>query len=215
MKRVLALLPLLAAGAVASAQVGAIVSVDAKFTGLKLGGSGKVTIDGKEMNLGVGKLGFDVTHDGKTSSITTICASLTSVLDDKSHVYNADLTPDDFSPNGRAGKIVSSYFATANTKEKAIGLQLAVWEALSDNGSSYSNSGRFGASSTFGSVGEQGSALYWADQFYGANTGRSAWMKTSAAGGQSQMTPVPEPTSLAIIAVGGAALLRRRRRNSR
>lgn len=214
MKRVLPLLTLLAVAGISSAQVGAISSVDAKFTGLKLGGTGKVTIDGNEMNVGVGKLGFDFTQNGKTTSILTVCASLTSILNNDSHNYSMNLTPADFSPTGRAGKIVGTYFAQADTAVKAQGLQLAVWEALTDNGSTFSNSGRFSANSSFGSTTQQGTALYWASQFYSANSGQAVWAKTSASGGQSQMTPVPEPASLAALAVGGAALIRRRRRNS-
>lgn len=211
MKRSLLLIAPLALVSAAHAQVGQIASVDAKFTGLKLGGAGKVTIDGKEMNLAVGKLGFDVNYGGKTTSVLTVCASLTSMLDSGSHGYGLNLTPSDFSAEGRAGKIVGTYFAQADTAEKAQGLQLAVWEALSDNGSTFDNGGRFRAGTEFGAVSQQGSALYWANQYYAANSGQAAWLKTSAAGGQSQMTAVPEPASLCALAIGGAALLRRRR----
>ena len=211
MKRILTLVAPLALVAAAQAQVGAIASVDAKFTGLKVGGAGKVTINNSEMNLGVGKLAFDVTAKGKTSSILTVCASLTSILNQDSHSYSLDLTPDDFTPEGRAGKIVATYFGQADSAAKAQGLQLAVWEALADNGATFKNDGKFKVDLGFGSAGEQGSALYYANQYYGATSGRAAWLKTSAHGGQSQMTPVPEPASLCALAIGGAALLRRRR----
>lgn len=215
-KRYLTFLPLFALAGAAHAQVGAIATVDMKFTGLKLGGTGKVTVDGKEMNVNVGKLGFNLTEKGKTTSVMTVCASLTSILDNGMHEYKIYMTPNDNSGASRAGKIVSTFFDAANTKEKAMGLQLAVWEALTDNGATFSNGGRFKASSSFGSVTQTGSAMYWADQFYSAKSGTAAWLKTpDNCGGQSQMTPVPEPASLAALAVGGAALLRRRRRNRR
>ena len=79
------------------------------------------------------------------------------------------------------------------------------------NPPTFDNGGKFHAGTEFGAVGQQGTALFWANQYYTATSGQAAWLKTSATGGQSQMTAVPEPASLCALAIGGAALLRRRR----
>lgn len=203
----LSLLAVAALSGSARAQVNG--TLDATYKRFELGGSGKVTLDGKELNIGVGKLGFDVANGGK---FTSVCGDLLSTLDGNSHSYALSLTPDDFSPLGRAGKIVGSYFTAATTNEQAQGLQLAVWKALYDNGASFSTGSRFTASADFGSVGTAGSALNFAKTYYdGAQSGRAVFAATGAGGGQSQLTPVPEPASLCALAIGGAALLRRRK----
>ncbi len=208
MKRFLLTLTLAALAVASQAQING--SLDATYKRFELGGNGRVTIDGAEKNIGVGKLGFDLANGGQR---TSVCADIFSTLDGGSHTYDLSLTPNDFSPLGRAGKIVASYFNIATTAAQAQGLQLAVWESLYDNGSTFgSGAGRFQLSGDFGDVAQAGSAANFAKTYYeGAKSGQAVFTRTGAAGGQSQLAPVPEPASLCALAIGGAALLRRRR----
>lgn len=116
----------------------------------------------------------------------------------------------------RAAAIISADFGSANTNDKAAGLQIAVWAAIYDNSGNLATDLSTGA---FQAQGLSAGVLSAANTYYGDRNGsgiakyfgfghdeNGAWT-----GGQAQMTPVPEPASLATLALGAVALLRRRR----
>ncbi len=113
----------------------------------------------------------------------------------------------------KAGRMVTSFYGDAiSNNTKAAALQLALWEVL------HETSGTFDL--TAGDVKLDASTSNYAAlisqaasyETMPASTG-DAWRYVSTEGGfQGQMTPVPEPASLAILGVGLTTFLRRRRR---
>lgn len=115
-------------------------------------------------------------------------------------------------PNGlRAAWLFNTYAGTVDSNVKGAALQLAIWDVVTDNGDGFGagnlKSSEGGALMTLAnsylsaSAGMSGNALWLEAQNHGENHNRN----------QNLMTAVPEPSSIAAIFVGAAALLRRRR----
>lgn len=170
--------------------------------------TGTVTLDGNSKNVYIGAINFT---DG-TNSLMTYCADLASPLNGSGHNYNlSSVDFGDVTGLGLAARIVAIHYDVANTADKQAGLQLAVWSALYDNGASFSASGvRFQVNS-----GVNANALNFASTYYLAGVSASPtnsvdFYATAQAGGQSQLHAVPEPASMAVLALGVAGVLRRR-----
>ncbi len=185
-----------------------------KFLGTNLGNNTdqiSFTLGGSQSeSVYAGILDFkDTTTDQK---IYTICADLTSTLNGYSHSYSASYTdPTGNTPIDEAGKIVSAYILSATTADEQAGLQLAVWSALYNGGSTLNLNGNFSAS------GYNSATLGYAQSYYSAvnnSFGSAEYFSTSSEGGQSQLTyqSVPEPASFGAIAVGLLGLVAKRRR---
>lgn len=109
-----------------------------------------------------------------------------------------------------AGNMVAADFASVDTADKAAGMQLAIWEVRYDDPSNANpdfNSGNFTASGLSSGVLTAANA-YWQDRF---TPGNALFIRAEDGLGQDQLTPVPEPSSIAVLAIGGIVLLRRRK----
>lgn len=173
-----------------------------------------VTLNGNKDQVYAGALQF------KTStgdSLISYCADLSASLDSSSHSYTYSGTgTSNSSPIDIAGSILSDNFGLATTADEQAGLQLAVWSAIYNDGSIYTDqTGAFHLKGV--NQGNFNSVESYAAQYYtsGYNFPNSAWYyQASSEDGQSQLAPeaVPSPSSFGFIAIGIAGLIARRRR---
>ncbi|MEI8281473.1 MAG: PEP-CTERM sorting domain-containing protein [Armatimonadota bacterium] len=197
---------ILAVASVANAQ-------SLKFTGTQLGSvnSGTINVNGTTETVAMGALTFST----GSGSIVTYCADATSPLNSNSNPYSVGpVNMTNGTGLALAAKILASGFSSAISADQQQGLQLAVWDALYDNGASF-NAGT-GNMKVVSGVGA--SALSFASSYYSAGVSSSATsgvelFKASGAGGQDQLHVVPEPASLAVLGLGVFGLIRRRRTN--
>lgn len=186
-----------------------------KFTGMDLANphTVSITVNGTgPVSVKAGRLTFT---DG-ADTISTYCADALRFLNHSFNNYNS-LTLDTTGVNGlaRAGRILGHAFNDANTANKQAGLQLAIWSALYDNGSSFSDNG-----TNFKVSNANAQTLSLAEMYYAAgnqqlpNTTAVRFYEGVGNHAQSQMTVqcVPEPASMAALGLGLATIVRRRRK---
>lgn len=182
------------------------------FTGLAAHETVDVNIFSNQMNgVGAGLYMFNTTAFG---NILTVCADLLH------QIHNGDSwNCDHFNTQGfgggieLAGNIVAQKFAgvvnaATDQNAQACGLNLAVWDAIYDGGAVFD-----AANGNFLVTNASASALGYAAIYYTAisTSGNAIYMQPDPLGaGQGQLT-VPEPTSIAALAIGALALRRRRR----
>jgi hypothetical protein len=115
--------------------------------------------------------------------------------------WDVNLTPlpdPNLNNGGRAAYLYSTYYNTLTSNDDAAGLQLAVWDIITDNGDGLS-SGDFRASNV--STGAVTAANNYLSESAG-KTGSATWM-VSTGGKQNLLCPhsasVPEPGSMAFL----------------
>ncbi|MFZ4508631.1 MAG: PEP-CTERM sorting domain-containing protein [Fimbriimonas sp.] len=116
-----------------------------------------------------------------------------------------------------AAKLFNQFASTIDSNEKGAGLQVAIWDAITDGGDGV-NSGNFYDEGTDSAI------LGYASSFLSYDLSSTsdeayAYLATSHPGNRNQnmigtlpdpTAPVPEPASLTALALGVGAILRRR-----
>jgi hypothetical protein len=205
------LLPtILAAGLMIS---GSAEAIDLTYTGMSLpnAATASISVNGSSFrSVYAGQINFSSSN----GSLSTYCGEALATLNGASNRY--DVSQLTLTPNtnlGKAGTILANNQAGAITAAQQAGLQLAVWEAIYDGGATFdaSNAG-FKAKNVSSEI------LGFASQYYATfsttPTNSVTFFGSTGAGGQSQMTAVPEPMTVAALGMGSLALLRRRRKSA-
>ena len=192
--------------------VGTASAVNLTYVGPALSGedTGTISLNGSSEAVNIGALSFT---DGVTT-FSTYCADLTSFVDGSAHGYSASST----SPTGTtgidlAGRIVAVNAGNALTADQSAGLQLAVWSAIYNGGTSFNANGAH-----FGVTGVSNAVIADATSYYLAANGTvgsaSYYNIASGQGGQSQLAvqPAPEPACMALVVMGAIGAAKRRRK---
>lgn len=191
-----------------------VAHANIQFVSLDLGTGQGINYAGNGMNVFAGKLNFlDLSSN---TAFKSVCGDLGNMINYGQSWNATRVLASSVSPNmGRAGHIVANAFHLPTTNDEATGLQLAVWEAVYDSGTNGGTTPDF--TSGIFKCGVSGTALAKAQEYYAfVNTPGDAYyfMPNPTNAGQGQLTPVPEPATIASFGLGGLLLLRRRNRRS-
>ncbi len=188
-----------------------VAQANITFLSADIGQSVSIKYNSVVKGVFAGKLKFRDTATNKT--FLSVCCDLQHFIS-SGQSYNVNTLGTAAQSGGLklAGNIVAAMFTGATTNLQAAALQLAVWEATYD-GVSNGTQPNFGNGVFEATI--SGSLLNQAKTYYSAisTPGNALYLKPSPTnGGQAQMTAVPEPATMLVIA--GALLARRARRKA-
>ena len=173
------------------------------FVGADLGNDYDLTYNHQTLDVFVGSLTF--TLDNSKTKFQTFCVDLNHVIT-PGQSYAVDvlntLGLSNSSVYRLAGDIYDDGIKTATDANHSAALQIAIWTEVYGNKFSLK-----GVSSTVQS--EANSYLTNGLKFKGA----ANYYEETANCGQSQIGPVPEPSTFAVLGIGGFGLLLRRKRS--
>lgn len=172
----------------------------------------KVVYNGQQEKVLAGELQFSqIDHN----FLFTYCSDLGTSLGDGNLKYSVHET----NPTGTtgidlAGRILEANFSVATTAHQQAALQLAIWSALYNGGSTFNSNGH-----DFKVKDGNQAVLTQASNYYTAGThfvGSALWYKGEGDGAQGQLgyQAVPLPASIGFLAMGILGLAAKRRQNS-
>lgn len=191
----------------------------ARFTRVGLAVTGTSTLDGFSRTIPTGQLFYEYEDNGVHGTFSALCAQFPQPVNTQYLQYSSALAPLGYRGAGfdHAARIAGSYFDGAVSPSEAAGVQLAVWEALYDDGPVLDLSAGHFVTSSFGAMTDFGSPAYFAALYYQPPGGQAYDVQFPAGPtGQATLTtgftPVPEPASMAALGLGALGLMRRRKR---
>lgn len=186
---------------------------DLKFTGLGLRDALtiKIALNGGEFKNT--KAGILKMTDG-TQTFESYCADVFSPMNTSYHSYTSSTVNFDAGTNlAMAGRIVANSYFDATTANQQAAMQIAIWSAIHNGGSSLDVNG-----SAFKVTGVSSEVLSLAKLYFDKGfenpINSATYFASSEAGAQSQImaNPVPEPGTMLVLGAGVAALVASRRK---
>lgn len=184
-----------------------------RFDGTSGGQNVNITYLGNNRGVFAGRLAmFNLVT---STSLFTYCGDLDNTISNGQSWNCTPILAAAHSANmGLAGSILATNIAAAVSDDQKAGLQLAIWEAVYDGGVN-------GGTADFGTGDFKTSAnatiLGHANTFYASSIlGANAiyYRPEPSNAGQGQLGAVPEPASMAVLAVGVLAAARKRRKRA-
>lgn len=170
--------------------------------------TGSITVSGTTKSVYLGAIKF---KEG-SNFLTTYCVDPLNALNGSNNPYDKSiLNTGDGTGLGLAGKILAANFTSAKTANEQAALQLAIWSALEDNGTSFNASGTNFKANNFSTTVLGLASTYYTKGFTTTPTAQVNFYKAGGAGGQSQIQVVPEPATMAMLGLGALGMLRRRK----